>query len=85
MDIKASLEPYLEQCPRISELDESSQQRLAMMIGSVDETVGIAHLVDCLADSTSLGGDGTIRCYVGFEPSTISVVLFSLSPGRNST
>jgi len=25
--------------------------------------------VDCLADGSSLGGDGVIRCYVGFEPS----------------
>ena len=39
------------------------------MIGSVDESVGIGHLVNCLADNTSAGGDGIIRCYVGFEPS----------------
>ena len=39
------------------------------MIGSVDESVGIDHLVNCLAENTSAGGDGVIRCYVGFEPS----------------
>ena len=67
MDIEAILQPHTEQCPRILELDEAQKARLAMMVGSVDETVGISHLVDCLADGTSLGGDGTIRCYVGFE------------------
>ena len=40
-----------------------------MMVGFVDESVGIDHLVNCLADGTSVGGDGIIRCYVGFEPS----------------
>ena len=25
--------------------------------------------MNCLADGTSAGGDGIIRCYVGFEPS----------------
>ena len=69
MDINAILEPFMEQCPRIAELDDAAQHRLALMVGSVDETVGINHLVDCLADKSSLGGDGTIRCYVGFEPS----------------
>ena len=39
------------------------------MIGYVDESVGIDHLVNCLADNASAGGDGIIRCYVGFEPS----------------
>ena len=69
MDINAILEPFMEQCPRIAELEGAAQHRLALMVGSVDETVGINHLVDCLADKSSLGGDGTIRCYVGFEPS----------------
>ena len=69
MDINAILKPFMEQCPRIAELDDAAQHRLALMVGSVDETVGINHLVDCLADKSSLGGDGTIRCYVGFEPS----------------
>ena len=69
MDIEAILEAHRKQCPRIDELNEQQKSRLALMIGSVDETVGINHLVDCLADGTSIGGDGTIRCYVGFEPS----------------
>ncbi|DAC23431.1 MAG TPA: hypothetical protein D7H89_00785, partial [Candidatus Poseidoniales archaeon] len=69
MDIEAILEAHREQCPRIDELNDQQKSRLALMVGSVDETVGINHLVDCLADGTSIGGDGTIRCYVGFEPS----------------
>ena len=39
------------------------------MLGDVEESVGIEHLVDCLADGTSMAGDGVLRCYVGFEPS----------------
>ena len=62
-------ESLIERCPRVAELDESSLERLILMIGSVDESVGIDHLVNCLADNTSAGGDGVIRCYVGFEPS----------------
>ena len=53
----------------MAELDDSSLERLKLMIGFVDESVGIDHLVNCLADGTSAGGDGVIRCYVGFEPS----------------
>lgn len=62
-------ESLIERCPRVAELDESSLERLILMIGSVDESVGIDHLVNCLADNKSAGGDGVIRCYVGFEPS----------------
>jgi len=53
----------------VAELDDSSLERLKLMVGFVDESVGIDHLVNCLADGTSAGGDGVIRCYVGFEPS----------------
>jgi len=69
MGIDSSLESFVEDCPRILELNELQQQRLALMVGQVEETVGIDHLVDCLAESTSMGGDGVLRCYVGFEPS----------------
>jgi tyrosyl-tRNA synthetase len=62
-------ESLIERCPRVAELDDSSLERLQLMIGYVDESVGIDHLVNCLADGTSAGGDGVIRCYVGFEPS----------------
>ena len=62
-------ENLIERCPRVAELDDSSLERLQLMIGYVDESVGIDHLVNCLADGTSAGGDGVIRCYVGFEPS----------------
>jgi hypothetical protein len=48
MDIEAILQPHTEQCPRILDLDEAQKARLALMVGSVDETVGINHLVDCL-------------------------------------
>tara|TARA_B100000459_G_scaffold146767_1_gene113906 strand:+ start:668 stop:1813 length:1146 start_codon:yes stop_codon:yes gene_type:complete len=69
MSIDSSLESFLEDCPRILELNKHQQQRLALMVGQVEETVGIGHLVNCIADSTSMAGDGVIRCYVGFEPS----------------
>jgi len=58
-----------ERYGRVAELDQKSLARLSLMIDSVDESIGIEHLVDCLADNTSAGGDGIIRCYVGFEPS----------------
>ena len=63
------MDSLVERCPRVAELDNESLERLNLMIGSVDESVGIDHLVNCLADNTSAGGDGVIRCYVGFEPS----------------
>ena len=69
MGIDSSLESFVEDCPRILELNELQQQRLALMVGQVEETVGIDHLVNCLAENTSMGGDGVLRCYVGFEPS----------------
>jgi len=59
----------VERCQRVTELDEQSLLRLSLMIDEVEESVGIDHLVNCLADGTSAGGDGIIRCYVGFEPS----------------
>ena len=62
-------ESLIERCPRAAELDDSTLERLNLMIGYVEESVGIDHLVNCLADGTSAGGDGIIRCYVGFEPS----------------
>ncbi len=58
-----------ERYGRVAELDQKSLSRLRLMIDRVDESIGIEHLVDCLADNTSAGGDGIIRCYVGFEPS----------------
>lgn len=63
------MDSLVERCPRVAELDNESLERLNLMIGSVDESVGIDHLVNCLAENTSAGGDGVIRCYVGFEPS----------------
>ncbi|MBT7063281.1 MAG: hypothetical protein HN923_01110, partial [Euryarchaeota archaeon] len=69
MGIDSVLESFVEENPRIIELNEHQQRRLALMVGQVDETVGIDHLVNCLAENTSMAGDGVIRCYVGFEPS----------------
>jgi len=63
------MDELIERCPRVAELDEKSLSRLKLMIDDVDESVGVDHLVNCLADGTSAGGDGVIRCYVGFEPS----------------
>ena len=69
MNTDSVLAPFEERCQRLSELNDEQRNRLASIIGGVEETVGIEHLVDCLADNTSVGGDGVIRCYVGFEPS----------------
>ena len=69
MGVDKVLEPYIEDNPRILELNDEQQRRLSLMVGQVDETVGIDHLVTCLAENTSMAGDGVIRCYVGFEPS----------------
>ena len=64
MDIDAILAPFEERCQRLIELNPEQRNRIASIVGGVEETVGIDHLVDCVADSTSIGGDGTIRCYV---------------------
>ena len=69
MDCESVISQYRERFPQIDDLDESSKQRLALMVGNVQEAVGIDHLIDCLKDNTSMAGDGVIRCYVGFEPS----------------
>ena len=69
MDVESVISQYRERFPQIDALDVQSKQRLALMVGSVQEAVGVDHLIDCLANNTSLGGDGVIRCYVGFEPS----------------
>ena len=69
MDLDALLEPFEERYERIKELSAENRKRLYLMIGDVEESVGIEHLVDSLADRTSMAGDGVLRCYVGFEPS----------------
>ena len=69
MDLDALLLPYEERYERIKELSDENRKRLYLMIGDVEESVGIEHIVDCLADETSMAGDGVLRCYVGFEPS----------------
>ena len=46
MDIETILSPHLEKCPQISKLDDAKRQQLASIIGFVDETVGIGHLVN---------------------------------------
>lgn len=69
MDLDALLAPFEERYERIKELSDENRKRLYLMIGDVEESVGIEHIVDCLADQTSMAGDGVLRCYVGFEPS----------------
>ena len=69
MDLNAVLAPFEERYERIKELSDENRRRLHLMIGNVEESVGIEHIVDCLADETSMAGDGVLRCYVGFEPS----------------
>ena len=53
----------------LESLSPENRTRLDAMMAGVEEVVGIDHLVNCLNDSTSHGGDGILRAYVGFEPS----------------
>ncbi|MEC8249310.1 MAG: tyrosine--tRNA ligase [Candidatus Thermoplasmatota archaeon] len=69
MDIEQMMIQYQERCPRINELTEQQIARVHKIIGSVEETVGLDYLVDCIAEGKSARGDGVLRCYVGFEPS----------------
>jgi tyrosyl-tRNA synthetase len=69
LDTSTLLEPFEERYERVKELSSKDRERLYLMLGDVEESVGIEHLVDCLADETSMAGDGVLRCYVGFEPS----------------
>ena len=69
MDLNTLLKPFEERYQRIKELSDDDRKRLHLMIGDVEESVGIEHLVDSLAEKTSMAGDGVLRCYVGFEPS----------------
>ncbi|MDB3879320.1 tyrosine--tRNA ligase [bacterium] len=69
MDVDTLLSPFEDRYERIKELNEEQRKRLCLMVSDVEECVGVHHLVDCLADETSMSGDGVIRCYVGFEPS----------------
>ena len=69
MDLDTLLAPFEERYERIKELSDENRRRLYLMIGDVEESVGIEHIVDCLAEKTSMAGDGVLRCYVGFEPS----------------
>ena len=55
--------------PGFEGLDDMQQHRLSLMADSVQEAVGLEHLVHCMANNTSASGDDVIQCYVGFEPS----------------
>ena len=52
-----------------ADLSDDAKHRLHTMVGDVEEVVGVEHLIDALQHGTSHGGDGVLRCYVGFEPS----------------
>ena len=51
------------------QLNPELSNRLHTMVDHVEEVVGVEHLIHALRDGTSHGGDGVLRCYVGFEPS----------------
>lgn len=59
----------MEATDGVSNLNETQRQRLEAMIGTVQEVVGMDHLVHCLENGTSHSGNDVIQCYVGFEPS----------------
>ncbi len=52
-----------------ADLSDEANHRLHTMVDSVEEVVGVEHLIDALHHGNSHGGDGVLRCYVGFEPS----------------
>jgi len=54
---------------KISSLSDNDRARLELMTSGVQEVVGLEHLVNCLSGKPTFGGDTTIRCYVGIEPS----------------
>lgn len=54
---------------RIDELSPQDKLRLAWLTSLSEEIVGVEHLVDCMLDGNSAGGDNVIRSYIGFEPS----------------
>ena len=59
MDTDTILAPFEERCQRLLELNQDQRFRIASIVGGVEEAVGIEHLVDCIADNSSIGGDGT--------------------------
>ena len=63
------LDSLIDRDPRIRSLDGMDVKRLISILGRSIEVVGVEHLVTCLLDGTSMGDDGIIRTYVGFEPS----------------
>lgn len=69
MAIKQDIAALLATKEGYDALEPSAKERLHTMVGDVEEVVGVEHLIDALHNSTSHGGDGVIRCYVGFEPS----------------
>ena len=69
MTAENPLDAFSERIPAIDELSPDKKDRLGLMVGHVDEVVGLEHLVKCLTEGTSRSGDDVVQCYVGFEPS----------------
>jgi len=53
----------------VAGMDPVALNRLVTMVGSVEEVVGVDHLIDVLSGGKSHANDEVVRCYVGFEPS----------------
>ena len=68
-ELMYDLDSLIDRDPRIRSLDGMDVKRLISILGRSIEVVGVEHLVTCLLDGTSMGDDGIIRTYVGFEPS----------------
>ncbi|MDG1552350.1 MAG: tyrosine--tRNA ligase [Candidatus Poseidonia sp.] len=69
MTAENPLDAFIERIPEINELTPDKKERIGLMVGQVDEVVGLEHLVKCMTEDTSRSGDDVIQCYVGFEPS----------------
>ena len=53
----------------VAGMDPAARNRLVTMVGSVEEVVGVDHLINVLSGGKSHANDEVVRCYVGFEPS----------------
>ena len=59
MDVEEFRLQYQEKFPKVENLSSGQVERIIKIIGGVEETVGLGHLIDCIADNTSSAGDGS--------------------------
>ena len=55
--------------PEVNSLNLEQKRKLAHIVQSSEEVIGVNHLINRLLGNKSSLGDDIIRCYVGYEPS----------------